>query len=248
MKLKVDKSESYNWSIVVDEKELRRLDEIIKEALKDGTELRLEYDLKFSDGSLIETSDINEIVLEENPKNRQIKYIGISASSEKLSKKISISLGKKNWVYENVSFSISGDSRDWVYLTSSKIEERIKNLKQWYSIFPKIDPFLILIAIFVLIQIYAGLQPKKETTKGVTIFEFSEIIFILLIAFGLLILTYKLIKRGYSYLFPLVVFRIGDGIKCHDDIVKLRGQILWGVIISLIVSVSAGLMILKITS
>jgi hypothetical protein len=246
MKLKVDKSESYNWSIVVDEKELRRLDEIIKEALKDGTELRLEYNIKFSDGSLIETSDINEIVSEENPKNRQIKNIGISASSEKLSKKISISLGEKYWG-KIVTYSISGDSRDWVYLTSSKIEERIKNLKQWYSIIPKIDPFLIIISIIMLIQFYAVLQPKKETTKGVTIFEFSEIIFILLIAFGLLILTYKLIKRGYSYLFPLVVFRIGDGIKCHDDIVKLRGQILW-VIISLIVSVSAGLMILKITS
>jgi hypothetical protein len=243
MKLKVDKSESYNWSIVVDEKELRRLDEIIKNAF-DDSQIKLEYNIKCSDGSLIETDNITEVVSEENSKNHQIESIGISAINKEKSKQINISFGEI-YFSKNVSYSISGDSRDWVYLTSSKIEERIKNIKQWYSIIPKIDSGLVFFIPIILMQIYFALQPKKETTMDIS----PTIIFIIIILiFGGTFLIGNLIKRGYGYLFPSVVFRIGDGIKSYDEIVKLRGQIFWGVIVSLIVSIIAGLMILKSTS
>lgn len=251
MKLKVDKSESYNWSIVVDEKELRRLDEIIKNAFSDSQEaatLKVEYIIKCSDGSLIETTNINEVVSEENPKNRQIEYIKVNAKNTDFSKQIHISLGGEYSFEKNVSYSISGDSRDWVYLTASKIEERIKNLKTWYSIIPKIDPFLIGFISLMILYIYSDIQPKKEITKSSTIFEVITTIFIVLTAIGILYLAYKLIAKGYHYLFSSVVFRIGDGIKRHDDVEKLRGQIFWGIIVTFVVSLIVGLIIPWYTS
>lgn len=245
MKLKVDKSESYDWSIVVDEKELRRLDEIIKDAFRGSQETTLKYNIKCSDGSLIETDDINEVVSEENPKNRQIEYIRVYAGNSEFSKKLSISLGGKYSFEKKFYYSISGDTRDWVYITASKIEERIKNLKTWYSIIPKIDPFLIGFIALIIFFIYADLQPKKEITKSYTIFEVIKAIFIVLTAIGILYIAYKLIAKGYHYLFHSVVFRIGDGIKRHDEVVKLRGQIFWVVIVSFLVSLIAGLILLN---
>ncbi|MCZ7399561.1 MAG: hypothetical protein O8C62_07780 [Candidatus Methanoperedens sp.] len=249
MKLKVDKSESYDWSIVVDEKELRRLDEIIKDAFGDSQETTLKYNIKCSDGSLIETDDINEVVSEENPKNHQIEYITVNTENPKFSKKIYISLGKKDTSSEkSVSYSISGDTRDWVYLTASKIEERVKNLKTWYSLIPKSDLSWVYMIIGLIAFVYLNDISKSIITKYPSISQDTAGIVIILIIIGILYTTYQLTKKGYPYLFPSVVFRIGDGIKRHDDVVKLRGQIFWGIIISFVVSLIAGLMILLYTS
>lgn len=246
MKLKVNKSESYNWSIVVDEKELRRLDEIIKNIFTDSREttiLNLKYNIKCSDGSLIETDDVNEVISEENSKNRQIEYIKVYAENPESSNKLSISLGGGKYSFEkNVYYSISGDTRDWVYLTASKIEERIKNLKTWYSIIPKIDSAWIVFIFIILIQIYVASYPKKDvevTPKAILIF---------LVAIVVVYIVYKLIKKADHYLFPSVVFRLGDGIKRHDDVVKLRGQIFWTILVSFIISLVAGLTIFLYTS
>lgn len=242
MKLKIDKSESYNWSIVVDEKELRRLDEIIKDAFRDSQEITLKYNIKCADGSLIETDDINEVVSEENPKNRQIEYIAANTENPNSSKKLYISLGKKYSSSEkSVSYSISGDTRDWVYLTASKIEERVKNLKIWYSSIPKIDLSSIFAIIFLAILIYFNAQMEKETNKSINLIIIGIFIVILYI-------VYRITKKGCSYLFPSVVFKLGDGIKRYEDVEKLRGQILWGIIISFAVSLFAVLMIFLYTS
>ena len=55
MKLKVDKSESYKWAIVVDEMDLRRIDEIIKSIISSENEkdISILYTIKCSDGSKV---------------------------------------------------------------------------------------------------------------------------------------------------------------------------------------------------
>lgn len=244
MKLKVNKSESYNWSIVVDEKELRRLDEIIKKAFNDSNEdAKLGYEIKCSDGSLIETDNIDEVVSEESSKNHQIQSIKVNAINPRVSKQIDISFGYKGLFEKPVNYSIRGDSRDWVYLTASKIEERIKNLKEWYSIIPAMsDSLWILLITPLWFGIYLYLKYSTRT------FVSTEIIFIYILAIGFLYLFNKLIVKGHHFLFPSVVFKIGDGIKRYDDLVKLRGQIFWGVIVSLIVSIIASLIIIYGTS
>ena len=117
MKLKVEKSEDFKWAIIVDETDLRRLEETIKLSLdsQNNDIIDIKYKIKCSDGSNIETIDINEVINEENAKERSIKNINIIARNQNISKNIDISLGDRGYLKSNtVSYSITGDTRDWV--------------------------------------------------------------------------------------------------------------------------------------
>jgi len=72
-KLKVDKSESYDWSIVVDEKELRRLDEMIKKIFSDSKKMHQQHIISNSQTLTNETSEINDVISEENLKIAKLR-------------------------------------------------------------------------------------------------------------------------------------------------------------------------------
>ncbi|PWB55358.1 MAG: hypothetical protein C3F06_02740 [Candidatus Methanoperedenaceae archaeon] len=109
MKSKVEKSEKYKWAIVVDEKDLRRLDETIKSTLSSPNKednITLKYKIKCSDGSKIETSDINDVANEENLKIHSIENIDIVANNKDSTNEINVSLGRSFFETHTISYSI----------------------------------------------------------------------------------------------------------------------------------------------
>lgn len=244
MKLKVEKSENYGWAIIVDETDLRRLEETIKLSFdsQNNDIIDIKYNIRCSDGSNIETSDINEVINEENSKKRSIKNIEINAKNQNHSKNIDIYLGDRSFLKSNtVSYSITGDTRDWVYLSASKIDERLKTLKQWYSIFPKIDIFWFAIFFAAIGLPYLSSTSKKEKIE-ITFLEYLKALFIIVLILIIVYLICKIITSCYNYLFPLTVFRINAGIKRHDAIIDLRSKIFWGGFVALVVSIISGLL------
>lgn len=248
MKLKVEKSEKYKWAIVVDETDLRRLDETIKSTFNPSNEeesITLNYKIKLSDDSKIETNDINELVNEQNSKTRSIENINIAAKNQNSSNEIEVLLGSSYFQTSTISYSITGDSRDWVYLTASKIEERIKNLKQWYSFFTSVDSRGIEFIVFLFLFGFITLQPKKEVRDDISLIEYGKVVAIIIAVLAIAYLIYRFIKYGYNYLFPITVFRIGEGIKRYDAIIDLRSKIFWGIFVALLISIISGLILLK---
>lgn len=246
MKIKAEKSEKYKWAIVVDEKDLKRLDETIKSTLSPQNEeenIILKYKIKLSDGSKIETTDINEVVNEQNSKAHSIENIDIVANNQNSSKEINVLLGSSYFQISTISYSITGDSRDWVYLTASKIEEIIKNFKQWYSFFLKLDFGLLVFIAILIFMGFISIQPKKEIRGNISLIEYLKIIFIIITLLATIYIIYKFVK----YLFPLIIFRIGDGIKRHDTIVDLRTKLFWGIFVTLFISIIAGLILITIS-
>lgn len=249
MKLKVEKSESFKWAIVVDEMDLRRLDETIKSIIdsEDEENINILYKIKCSDGSKVETMDINEVVNEENLKSRSIEYIEIIAYEKDLTSSINISLGRRGY-YQTTSifYSIAGDSREWVYLTASKIEERIESLKQWFSFFYKLDYDWLIFFVIIFFTIYISVQPKKEISENISLIDFLKEFSILVTIIAIIYLIYKLIKYSINYLFPKTVFRIGEGIKRNDAITDLREKLFWVIFMGLIISIISGFILIKI--
>lgn len=249
MKLKVEKTDSYKWAIIVDEKDLRRLDETIKSIMNsfNDTNIKLEYKIKCSDGSKIETGDINEVVAEENSKSRSIENIEIVANDQNFTNTIDISLGSRGYFQTApIFYSITGDSRDWVYLTTSKIEERIKSLRQWYSFFMKLNLGWLIYFVVAFFLIFISVQPKKEVSGDISLTEFLKGFSILVAIFVIIYLVYKLINYGRDYLFPPTVFRIGEGIRRHNTIIDLRAKIFWGIFVGLIIGIISGVILIKI--
>ena len=231
----VRKSSTLKWSIVVDEIELRRLDEAIHLSCSPSDkndEFKLVYTITCSDGSAIQVNDIDSVIQENNSKEARIDSIAANVYTIDNSKHITINLGEKIFD-ESINYSVTGNSRDWVYLTTSKICDRFENMKQWYTPISKINWWMPIIAFTFILYIYSNLQEKVETT---TISLIEAVIVIFITACVIYIVPHYL-NKFTRYLFPPHIFRIGDGIKKHDKLISLRANLFWGVIVTLTISI-----------
>jgi hypothetical protein len=152
IKLKATAEESLETSFVADEKNLRRLNEVIKKRIAEHLKsFTVKYTVSFSDHSYYETEDFEIIFKEENSKARRIISIEMLASGppfglafkEYLSPGKRLKEGQFREVYDTdpakinvklspglLSYSIRGANRDWVFITQSDISERFKNISQ----------------------------------------------------------------------------------------------------------------------
>lgn len=231
----VRKSSKLKWSIIVDEIELRRLDEAIHlscSPLDKNDEFKLVYTITCSDGSAIQVNDIDSVIQENNSKEARIDSIAADVYTIDNSKHITINLGEKIFD-ESINYSVTGNSRDWVYLTTSKICDRFKNMKQWYTPISKINWWMPTIAFTFILYIYSNLQEKVETTT----ISLIEVVIVIFITACVIYIVPHYLNKLTRYLFPPHIFRIGDGIKKHDKLISLRANLFWGVIVTLTISI-----------
>ena len=135
----VESDKSFYHGFILSEQEFRRIIDTIVQQLKKSineTEPLLSYELKFENGVIAKTTSIDEIFSVENSGSGEIiriKIVGEIGSEENYHK---IELSFRNSTSENESSNIpinhiiKGKSKDWVFVTSSLIEERIKKIKK----------------------------------------------------------------------------------------------------------------------
>ena len=232
----VHKSNTLDWSIVVDEIELRRLDEAIHLACSSpdkNFEFKLVYTITCSDGSAIQVNDIDSVIRENNSKEARIDSIAANVYTNDDSKHITVNLGDKI-SDKSIHYSVTGNSRDWVYLTTSKLCDRFKNMKQWYTPISKVDWWMPTMAFAFILYIYSSSQEKVETTTS----SFIEVIISIFILASIVYIIPHSLNKLSRYLFPPYIFRIGDGIKKNDKLISLRANLFWGVIVTLTISIA----------
>lgn len=222
MTITVQKSNRLEWAIVIDEAELRRLDEVIRLSFtsSENEEYKLEYSIQCSDGSVIQVKEISDVIQENNSKEARID--SISAYAIGRSKRIVLTLGDRSGS-ESIHYLVTGNSRDWVSLTTSKLCDRFKNMKQWYTPISKVDWRMPTIVIAFILYIYADSLEKVESATSTSFVESIAAIFLL---FSVVYLIPTILNKLSKYLFPSYIFSIGDGIKNHENLKSLRGQVL----------------------
>ncbi len=240
----VKKSNRLRWAIVVDETELRRIDEIIRLSFNDSGDFKVVYTISCSDGSVIRLSEIDSVVNENNSNELQINYINANIYTEDYSKEINVTLQDGSAFCKSIDYSVTGDSRDWTYLTSSKLDDRFKNMKQWYTSVLKIDWWILIVPLMLFLSVFSSLYSNDVKPEASTTASYLEVVFvtILMIAFFLIVPT--LLNKVTKYLFPLCVFRIGDGIKKHDRLISLRTHIFWSFLVAIAVSLAVNFIFL----
>lgn len=221
--MRISSNISHNWAIIIDGKNLLKLDEIIKKHFN-IKETTIKYFARYSDRTYIETDNIEEIIKNDNIKDSKIECVSISANNKEFTKKLDISFCS----IKRINYSIYGNSQEWNNQIFFDIEKYLKNLKEWYSLlsFSKFSQILNIVSAMII----GFLLAKKDYTT-------ENNILIVILAFSVIATVNEVIKRGISYLFPSVIFRIGDGINRHEDLIKLRENILWVVIISSIIGI-----------
>lgn len=134
--LYVEANKSFRHGFVLSESELRRFNDLIREQIKKinpKPTLSFKYLLKFQNGIVAETDNIDTVLGQENEGSKKIISLQIAGNDE-LNNTASVdfyNIDSDNIETEySIKYNIRSTDRDWVFVTSSQLEERISKIKR----------------------------------------------------------------------------------------------------------------------
>ena len=225
-----------NWALVVDEQELRRLADEMQRALapqdQEPTAIGLDLTVRFSDSLSMKMNSLDDLLREENPASRAITGVELKAATRNAELVCRIGLE----TLDSSSISVKGQDRQWVYVTISRIEDRLRRMRQYQlRSFYMGGPTCLggLVLVLLLLKLIQRKYPAWFFPAG-AVPALDATLFLL----ALLLLAVFFWVVG-AVLFRDPVFRVGDGVKRHDRTKKIRARVA-GV---LVVTVGLGLLV-----
>lgn len=135
----VEANKRFNHGFLLTEAELRRTIELISDQFKkleDTSEPEVEYEIKYKNGAISNTPDLDDVFHQENFGSSQIIRLKLQFSAMSKGEEISITVGYINADLDeepgttSIWYSISANSRDWVFVTSALLQERVEKVKR----------------------------------------------------------------------------------------------------------------------
>ena len=238
------KSEPFKSAFRVDPVALRRLVDLLEKEVLQQIELSkyrervIEYDVKLSDGSNLSTTDLDEVLELENSRRRHITSIVLStpyADSIRATVKLSNDSPP-------VSYDLRGEDKEVVSL-SSKLDENLIGLRQWYSFVARYSVLGLLFLLYALAFVAAftlsaadaffpSLVP--EGSGGSETSARDQFSFVLVVWSALLVgLTLDVFRK---LLFPIATFAIGQGAKRDKTLAGIRVAAITVVLVPTLIS------------
>lgn len=173
--LYVEANKSFKIGFVLPEPELRRFNDLIREQVKkinSEPKISYAYILKFQNGIVAETDNIDIVLEQENEGSKKIISLEI-IGKDQLENTISIdfhNIDSDNVQSDNsIKYNIRSTDRDWVFVTSSQIEERINKIKRKKISFGKsklisnlMFPIILLVVTLIMMLSVTTSISKKE--------------------------------------------------------------------------------------
>lgn len=130
---KAEVKKSYQTGFALTESELRRLHEVLVQQIKKtpiGDDFVMSYELKYRNGAVSYPISIDDVLDQENFGSLGVLRfrIEIADKEEKPSNMIGVlfcNVDEDDWYLNPISSVVLGEDRDWVFLTSSQLDERI---------------------------------------------------------------------------------------------------------------------------
>lgn len=138
--MQVESRRTFKHGFVLTEAELRRIIESVTEQfgkLSGEPKPAITYTMKFRNGAIAKTASLEEVLSQENAGSGQIVRLGIeSVVHEQPSDTvttlefINVDIDEEPG-YTSVRSLVRGQSRDWVFITSTLLEERITKIRRF---------------------------------------------------------------------------------------------------------------------
>lgn len=264
--------------LVIDEKQLRKLVEVVNTRMKQRTDnFRINYTVTTKGEFYYDTQSLDIILGDENSRTRRIIQVQVEARTvPPVAYEGPLSLDQRKQLEESLlelqatesprltvalaetggTYSVSGANRDWVLSTQIDLSERLDAMRgqgEWIRyIVPSLGAvggFLAMALAFAIPLRYKFDRSRRaeapnHTGTSLPRYMFisrdptvtpgrSMAIFQLSLVAG--VASWLGAKSVTSYLFPLVIFLIGEQIVEFERITALRSYLLTGVIATLIV-------------
>jgi hypothetical protein len=163
------------------------------------------FQLHFSDDSSTHVATADEVLAEENPRSKSIVGLDIDASGS--GNHVIFQIGENGG-----AFSVEGPQRDWVYITSSVLDERLRRMRLPYLRSPIMGWAVAMLGALLALRLCVYLSERM--TLGPWLVYLIGALFIA--GFGF----------STSWLFPSPVFQIGSGIRRQETVQKVRLAVL----------------------
>jgi hypothetical protein len=209
---------------VLERGQLEKIYKLIKDRIGEP-----EIKAKCADGLERDFPDLKRLLEYENPRDRGIASLSITARSEDFKKYVEVSFVQHRW--ETISVSIKG-AETTVARLKEELSEIVDGTKPWYWPLAEVDfsnvatlVFSICLGMIISIQLTVDLKTRPSD------FELTNSIMgsvIGVIAMGIAWLCVKKLNRFWQRFFPLAVFMIGQEIKKFEETEKVR----WGIIVA----------------
>lgn len=252
-------------------------EQIRKVAERETSQSHLE--LKYRNGVIATFDTIDEVVSQENigpatVHRRKLQFVDAPASPAHLAYVEFVNVDEESGEAPiTVRYNVKGESRDWVFVTSSLIEERIKLVRRFApnqiggQALRLMLPFLMVVGILVS---FTTVQRGRHSTlplveaawregaltdpiKALIMIEQAKLtvtpIEFLWRPFAWIagiLATFTLILMFFVRYYPVYVFNWGDYNQVFESRERTRKYVLSVVIVGLIVSVAAGLIVTKL--
>jgi hypothetical protein len=173
--LHVESVKVYIQGFILKEQDFRKIVSLTNEQFqKEGINgIVWNFLVSFKNGVVAKTKDLNEVLILENEGQKQITSLKMEASGTKIQESdytvsIDFSLLSNRYTNQPIQLIIKGLSRDWVFLTTSELDEKIKKLKRatWPPIGLRIGDFFTLI-FFPLMAMSLFIFPSSPSTSAI---------------------------------------------------------------------------------
>lgn len=248
-------SHKFSGIFVLDEGQLRRINEIILRRLPDGAAEDYEIQVTRADSFSFVTASIGEVCAEENGPSIEVERIRFGTSGELFSLRLNIS--KEH----GVELNIEGAERDPVFLIFSELKAYIDQgvmSRRWLGDSPlqwRLISMLLIMLFAVTAMVLTAtwnrdpeqanaalasadlaaklnfLISRGQSASSVANWVFGG--FFALMAAAML----DLHGRVWAFFFPSNVFMLGRMVRWYESRMKLRSQLFWSVIVASLLGV-----------
>jgi hypothetical protein len=171
----VESSKTYSHGFLLKEQDIRRIVNLINEQFSKISDEKVEFKftLQYSNGAVANTDNVESVLKQENEGSSSIVRLDIQAKQEIEGNSASICIYFRDVERDNdsgykpVKHLIKGQSRDWVFVTSSLIEERVSKIKRSGFSFKNIFNryFTLIFMLLFMIAMFTSTPSITEDTN-----------------------------------------------------------------------------------
>jgi len=170
--MRTEARRKYSCGFVLTEQELRRIHDVADQQMKralPATPYLTEYELKFRNGAIAEPKSLDEVFEAENWGSTAVTRVSISFREQQDQPKTRISVKFSDITEaqdsETIGYSLEGDDRDWVFVASSQLSERITRVDRFNAQKALASPITPLLAAIVFLVAMLSFS-NRETDKA----------------------------------------------------------------------------------
>jgi hypothetical protein len=172
--MRTESKKTYSEGFALTESELRRLHDIQLHQMQKsgcGTVFQTRYELKYLNGCISYPTSLDEVLAQENFGSIALQRLRMDVfdkddkeSATVIAIQFDNSIGDE-WDSESpIRFVVRGNDRDWVFITSSMIDERIRKVKLLDLRHLSRGPSLAIILAAFLSAILVGVAPPRPVS------------------------------------------------------------------------------------